>query len=414
MSTPLLVDDCHPAVDYSPNVSAWELNIGHASAVNKTLHGTNTTGSGVSIAYWSAGLHDAWTSSAGPSYTIDGVPIATVTTPSSGSWTDFNYMTFSKRDPPPGPHVLTISRLNRTFWLEYFLVDGSLIINGSASIIPFPSPSFSLPSASAPPPAKHTLSIVVGTVGGVLFFLLAMLCICLLLRRRRRQKHRAYSRHVQPILPPVGRSLPRTSTTSSLEKASIAIDTAGVTECTAPTSADCEVSAPAAHFTVAAPQYRRDTRPAPLKQSSLAFIRTPSRIAAEEQFRVAVRPTPGIPSGRDNVGSMRADAAAGSPETPLALPHDVEYALSGASPAEVQSGVIHILRSLLARQPSQALGSVPGRTEVDSGVRIVEDALANLARIGHFFDGRQEELGRDDPSSLPTSKSSMALVNQVT
>ncbi len=61
------------------------------------------------------------------SYAIDGVHLATVTTPTSGSVTDFNYMTFSKRDLPSTSHVLAISHLNGTFWLDYFLVDGSLL-----------------------------------------------------------------------------------------------------------------------------------------------------------------------------------------------------------------------------------------------------------------------------------------------
>ncbi len=70
--------------------------------------------------------------------------------------------------------------------------------------------------------------------------------------------------------------------------------------------------------------------------------------------------------------NMRAEAAMSSPETPLALPHEVEHALSSASP-EVQSGVMHILRSLFSRRASQTFEYVPRQTEVDSGVRIMED-----------------------------------------
>ena len=61
--------------------------------------------------------------------------------------------------------------------------------------------------------------------------------------------------------------------------------------------------------------------------------------------------------------------SATSPES--ALPEDIGQALSQASP-ELQSTAMTLIRSLLQRNQSQNLP--PHRTEVDSGLRIYDEA----------------------------------------
>ncbi|KAI0691300.1 hypothetical protein C8T65DRAFT_83204 [Cerioporus squamosus] len=133
MSAPMLIDDGDPAVQYS---AGWAYDQGFAPAVYHTRHGAAVAGTNVSLTFDGTGIDVVTTldptARAGrptTSYTIDGVHVETKTAPfASSGLTQFNFTAFSRKDLPPGSHVLTITNVNGTspniFWIDYFLVYG--------------------------------------------------------------------------------------------------------------------------------------------------------------------------------------------------------------------------------------------------------------------------------------------------
>ncbi|RDX47799.1 hypothetical protein OH76DRAFT_717873 [Lentinus brumalis] len=239
-----------------------------------------------------------------------------------------------------------------------------------------PSPSASPPSTSQP--AATTRPIVAGTVGGALFLMAVAACWYLLrLRRRRRDRQEMTPfENIRPFVQSLRRRPPRTRSPSSLlEKPSN--ETLSVTVATGPTYASSQAAASSPPAVVhPARGHRPDARSAPSKSSkhkrSTPLPSGPStRPVVLPQSEIATGQT-GIPTGLDRARSHAASMAETSSVAPplgRRPSHELGRVLSSAPP-EVQSGVMRIMRSLLSQRAWQ--GSA--RTEVDSGMRFVEDS----------------------------------------
>ncbi len=182
--------------------------------------------------------------------------------------------------------------------------------------------------------------------------------------------------HVRPFVQFHRRRTPRTRSPSSLlEKPSN--ETLSVTVATGPTYASSQAAASPPPAVVHPTRgHRPDARPAPSKSSkhkrNTPLPSAPStRQVVLPQSEIATGQT-GIPTGLDRARSHAASMAETSSVAPplgRRPSHELGRVLSSAPP-EVQSGVMRIMRSLLSQRTWQ--GSA--RTEVDSGMRFVEDS----------------------------------------
>ncbi|RPD67546.1 hypothetical protein L226DRAFT_566239 [Lentinus tigrinus ALCF2SS1-7] len=152
MSTPSLIDDSAPIVAYS--ATGWIIDAGFLPAFNHTRHGATGTDASVSLTFEGTGIEVVTTrestSRAGrPTtlYSIDGAYVENSTEPFVPDGpTQFNVTVFSKKNLPSGMHVLNISNLNgtspNTYWIDYFLVYGSLPVTTEDRTTTVPSVTF--------------------------------------------------------------------------------------------------------------------------------------------------------------------------------------------------------------------------------------------------------------------------------
>lgn len=186
MSSPTLIDDSQPAVQYSPGW-IWDQLV--HDEVDHTRHGAAISNLTASLGF--TGEYMISTDSCAPlkstdvvnegigievvgtleptdrnglpttTYSIDGKVIETYTAPvtSSGD-TQFNVTFFSKRDLDPGNHQIVVTNINGSspniFWLDYFLIyDGGSEGGSSGTTVSSSSSSV----ASSPTCALSTFSL---------------------------------------------------------------------------------------------------------------------------------------------------------------------------------------------------------------------------------------------------------------
>ncbi|PIL25535.1 hypothetical protein GSI_12398 [Ganoderma sinense ZZ0214-1] len=212
MSSPTLIDDSNPAVQYSHNWT-WVPNL--VPEVDHTRHGVSEAGQTASLAFTGTGIQVFGTLE--PSdvagqpttqYTIDGTVVANYTAPFTASGASvLNVTFFSKLDlSADGDHELVITNMNGTspnmFWLDFFLVYTSTSQNptGSASGVPAvtATPSSTSGTGSKTISVKTAGGIIGGIAGGLVLVIILLVVYIVRLKRR----HKRAARLVQPYNPP--------------------------------------------------------------------------------------------------------------------------------------------------------------------------------------------------------------------
>ncbi|RPD67548.1 hypothetical protein L226DRAFT_566241 [Lentinus tigrinus ALCF2SS1-7] len=395
-SSPQLVDDSNPAVQYVPGW-IWETLV---NEVDGTRHGAAETGLSATLAFVGTGIQVIGTlqrTSGQPSasFTIDGEGNTTYSAPAypttSSADAIYNVTFYERRDLKSGNHELKITNMNGTgtnvLWLDFFLIDSSPPTSGSAGSASTSAASTSASaSTSAPvsspssPPASSSTSqsskantgaLVGGVMGGVVF--IAAVGLLLFFLRRRRRKQISEKGGVQPYTTrpsldgSAGYPSPSKSSyrPSSLEVSSSSARLETTTLDIGPASgiAASDVSRSEHHPATESSAPSSRERPVEPLRSPAATTPTPTT--------TTTRPRTDSKSSLPGSNSTRSPPSAVSPQNPsVPLPNDIGQALAEASP-ELQSTAMTLIRSLLQRNQPQ---TVPHRTEVDSGLRIYDEA----------------------------------------
>ncbi|TFK81132.1 hypothetical protein K466DRAFT_604751 [Polyporus arcularius HHB13444] len=387
MSSPIIIDNTDSVVQYAP-VTAWQVSI---DSKRQLMHGAAETGLSATLAFVATGIQVIGTlqrTSGQPvaTFTIDNEGNTTYAAPtySSSEYAVDNVTFYSRQDLKLGNHELKIVNMNGTgtnvLWLSYFLVDTSPASSSvtsasssqsSTSLKSSPSisaSSYSSPSSSASPEATSstsqsstrgkTAAIAGGVVGGVALLVLLGVLLVLLWRRRCIQ---VGENGVRPF-------------TENATRASI--DGAGNPEPSKWSVLPLSAASPSSLLEVSTLDMMSPSSHAPasdnyatVEASGISPSQPPLEPLRRATATHAVAKDDEPASSAENPGPTAMSPAAPSPIAPL--PTDIGQALAHASP-ELQSTALTLIRSLLQRnQPHDVL---PRPAEVDSGLRIVDEA----------------------------------------
>ncbi|KAI1784068.1 hypothetical protein LXA43DRAFT_902334 [Ganoderma leucocontextum] len=151
MSSPTLIDDTNPVVQYAPGW-IWDQNV---NEVDHTRHGAAIEGLTASLSFYGSGVQVVGTleptdnyGQPSTTYKVDGDLVGTYNAPFTASGdTRFNVTFFSTLDLTLDNHEVVITNVNgtspNTFWLDYFLIytqpvssSGTTTTSTSTSVTP--------------------------------------------------------------------------------------------------------------------------------------------------------------------------------------------------------------------------------------------------------------------------------------